>query len=236
MQRYPCTLLHNQHFCLFFRCLAMWGMRDNMQGMSISSSSSVSKSSKSGGCCNRFLSLFGLGKRKKTDDFVVFDDTASLESSLLWSKDGAQPTSDDYLEFVPEHERGLANFTSNVSLPQPPEDRVDYWVRLFVKCIMRQTPLSFISIGRILARYYTSSQHVRWYIDPVYQATNESTHICTKRGGFYPGIFFPKLAATIDRFYNKFESVFYLKPFSDKGVYLEWYVMYILPYLSFSTW
>ena len=39
------------------------------------------------------------------------------------------------------------------------------------------------------------------------------------RGGFYPAIFFPKLAATVDRFYNKFESVFYLKPFSDKGVY-----------------
>ena len=39
------------------------------------------------------------------------------------------------------------------------------------------------------------------------------------RGGFYPKIFFPKLAATVDRFYKKFESVFYLKPFSDKGVY-----------------
>ena len=75
---------------------------------------------------NKFLSWFGLAKRKKTDDFVVFDDNASMESSLLWSKNGAQPTSDDYLEFVPEHERGLADFTSNVALPTPPEDRVDY--------------------------------------------------------------------------------------------------------------
>lgn len=39
------------------------------------------------------------------------------------------------------------------------------------------------------------------------------------RGGYYPGVFFPKLAATVDRFFNKFESVFYLKPISDKGVY-----------------
>ncbi len=39
------------------------------------------------------------------------------------------------------------------------------------------------------------------------------------RDGYYPGVFFPKLAATVDRFYNKFESAFYLKPISDKGVY-----------------
>ena len=39
------------------------------------------------------------------------------------------------------------------------------------------------------------------------------------RGGFYPAVFFPKLAATVDRFYKKFESAFYLKPFSDKGLY-----------------
>ena len=36
------------------------------------------------------------------------------------------------------------------------------------------------------------------------------------RSGFYPAIFFPKLAQTVDRFYNKFESVFYIKPFADK--------------------
>ena len=46
------------------------------------------------------------------------------------------------------------------------------------------------------------------------------------RGGFYPAVFFPKLAATVDRFYNKFESVFYLKPFSDKGVYGWLYRVY----------
>jgi Domain of unknown function (DUF1995). len=39
------------------------------------------------------------------------------------------------------------------------------------------------------------------------------------RDGYYPAVFFPKLAATVDRFYKKFESVFYLKPLSDKGVY-----------------
>ena len=65
-------------------------------------------------------------KRKKTDDFVMFDDNASMESSLLWSKNGAQATSDDYLEFVPEHERGLASFTSNVALPVPQPDKYDY--------------------------------------------------------------------------------------------------------------
>ena len=46
------------------------------------------------------------------------------------------------------------------------------------------------------------------------------------RDGYYPGIFFPKLAATVDRFYKKFESVFYLKPISDKGVYGWLYRVY----------
>ncbi|KAL7526371.1 hypothetical protein ACHAXR_001455 [Thalassiosira sp. AJA248-18] len=94
------------------RSMVMWGMKDTM--------------SAGGSRMDWFLSLFGLAKRKKTDDFVVFDDNASLESSLLWSKDGAQPTSEDYLEFVPEHERGLEDFSSKVSMPTPPEDRVDY--------------------------------------------------------------------------------------------------------------
>ena len=90
-------------------------------------------SKESGSCCawhvsvrKWFVSWCGCEKKKKTDDLVVFDDNASLESALLWSKDGGQPTSDDYLEFVPEHERGLSNFGSKVSLPVPPEDRVDY--------------------------------------------------------------------------------------------------------------
>lgn len=103
----------------------MWGMKDTLPDGGSSRTSRSSTSSRSG-CCDKVLSLCGLGKRKKTDDFVVFDDNASMESSLLWSKDGAQPTSDDYLEFVPEHERGLANFTASVGLPRPPEDRVDY--------------------------------------------------------------------------------------------------------------
>jgi hypothetical protein len=46
------------------------------------------------------------------------------------------------------------------------------------------------------------------------------------RQGYYPGVFFPKLAATVDRFYKKFESVFYLKPISDKGVYGWLYRVY----------
>ena len=39
------------------------------------------------------------------------------------------------------------------------------------------------------------------------------------RDGYYPAFFFPQLAATVDRFYRKFESIFYLKPIADKGVY-----------------
>jgi len=50
------------------------------------------------------------------------------------------------------------------------------------------------------------------------------------KGGFYPAIFFPKLAATVDRFYKKFETVFYLKPFSDKGVYGWLYREYPQPW------
>ncbi len=65
-------------------------------------------------------------KRKKTDDFVVFDDDSSLESALLWSKNGTQPTPDDYLEFMPEHEKGLSNFAQSARLPKPPVDRFDY--------------------------------------------------------------------------------------------------------------
>ena len=50
------------------------------------------------------------------------------------------------------------------------------------------------------------------------------------RGGFYPAVFFPKLATTVDRFYNKFDSVFYVKPFSDKGVYGWLYRVYPEPW------
>jgi hypothetical protein len=50
------------------------------------------------------------------------------------------------------------------------------------------------------------------------------------RGGFYPAVFFPKLARTVDRFYTKFESVFYVKPFSDKGVYGWLYRVYPEPW------
>jgi len=73
-----------------------------------------------------FMSWLGFSKKKRSEDFVMFDDNASMESALLWSKDGGQPSADDYLEFVPEHERGLANYTSNVALPLPPPDKTDY--------------------------------------------------------------------------------------------------------------
>mmetsp|Transcript_7639 Transcript_7639/g.12595 ORF Transcript_7639/g.12595 Transcript_7639/m.12595 type:complete len:381 (-) Transcript_7639:90-1232(-) len=50
------------------------------------------------------------------------------------------------------------------------------------------------------------------------------------RGGFYPAVFFPKLAATVDRFWKKFDPAFYLKPFSDKGVYGWLYRVYPEPW------
>ena len=46
------------------------------------------------------------------------------------------------------------------------------------------------------------------------------------RGGYYPAVFFPKLARTVDRFWKKFEPVFYLKPISDKGVFGWLYRVY----------
>lgn len=105
-----------------YRGYAMWKMKDTMSDGRVAPLSRSGSDSK----CSWCPSWLGFSKRKKTDDFVMFDDNASMESSLLWSKNGSQPTSDDYLEFVPEHERGLENFHSKVSLPTPPEDRVDY--------------------------------------------------------------------------------------------------------------
>jgi len=107
-----------------YRFRVMWEMKDTMRGTSARVSPNSASSNDS--AWNRFLGLFGLSKRKKTDDMVLFDDNASMESSLLWSKDGAQPSSDDYLEFVPEHERGLAEYASNIALPVPPEEKDDY--------------------------------------------------------------------------------------------------------------
>jgi len=63
-------------------------------------------------------------------------------------------------------------------------------------------------------------------VEKIYdQSPDSTTHIIVNgaldkvRDGYYPGVFFPKLKKTSDRFYTKFESVFYLKPISDKGVY-----------------
>ena len=74
---------------------------------------------------NWLLAWLGIVKKKRTDDLVLFDDNSSLDSALLWSHDG-DPRPDDYLVFVPEHERRLTDFTSTISLPMPPEDRMDY--------------------------------------------------------------------------------------------------------------
>ena len=46
------------------------------------------------------------------------------------------------------------------------------------------------------------------------------------RDGYYPSLFFPQLAATVNRFYKKFEPILYLKPISDKGVYGWLYRVY----------
>jgi len=50
------------------------------------------------------------------------------------------------------------------------------------------------------------------------------------RDGYYPAFFFPNLAKTVDRFYRKFETVFYLKPITDKGLYGWLYRVYPEPW------
>ena len=50
------------------------------------------------------------------------------------------------------------------------------------------------------------------------------------RDGYYPAIFFPALAATVNRFYKNFESIFYLRPLSDKGCYGWVYRVYPEPW------
>lgn len=37
------------------------------------------------------------------------------------------------------------------------------------------------------------------------------------RSGYYPAIFFPRLAQCVDRFYSRFEAVYYLRPLSGRG-------------------
>ncbi len=50
------------------------------------------------------------------------------------------------------------------------------------------------------------------------------------RGGYYNKFIFPKLAGSVERFFTKFESVFYLKPISDKGAYGWLYRVYPEPW------
>jgi hypothetical protein len=72
--------------------------------------------------------------------------------------------------------------------------------------------------------------------EKIYEAEPSSTMIIVNgaldkvRDGYYPSVFFPKLASTVDRFYKKFESTFYLKPISDKGVYGWMYRVYPEPW------
>jgi len=72
--------------------------------------------------------------------------------------------------------------------------------------------------------------------EKIYNAAPDSTMVIVNgaldkvRNFYYPAIFFPKLAATVERFYQKFESVFYLKPISDKGVYGWLYRVYPEPW------
>ena len=62
------------------------------------------------------LARLGLSRRKRTDDFVAFDDVNSLEHPLMWSLEGARP----------EAGRSLSEqYMVNVTLPKPAED-VDY--------------------------------------------------------------------------------------------------------------
>ena len=62
------------------------------------------------------------------DDFVAFSDASdSLESSLLWSTEVGRPAAEDYLEFIPEHERRLAGDYTSVKLSVPPRvENADY--------------------------------------------------------------------------------------------------------------
>lgn len=72
--------------------------------------------------------------------------------------------------------------------------------------------------------------------EKIYNAAPDSTMVIVNgaldkvRNYYYPSIFFPKLAATVERFYKKFDSVFYLKPISDKGVYGWLYRVYPEPW------
>lgn len=83
-----------------------------------------------GRCCPSpfawLLAWCGLERRKRVDDFVVFDDDAALERSLLWSQEGGHPPAEEYLKFVPGHERDLTEHAANLVLPKPAEDRYDY--------------------------------------------------------------------------------------------------------------
>ena len=103
------------------------GNRSIGSGGSVGSQSHRSSSgSKKSSSNNWFLSLFGLTKRKKVDDMIMFHDNPSMEAPLLWSTNQrTEPSVDDYLNFIPQHERSIANY-SHVELPLPPVDRTDY--------------------------------------------------------------------------------------------------------------
>ena len=100
------------------------GNRSVGSGGSVGSQSRRSSGNKKSN--NWFLSLFGIAKRKKVDDMIMFHDNTSMEAPLLWSSNQrTEPSADDYLNFIPQHERSIANY-SHVELPLPPVDRTDY--------------------------------------------------------------------------------------------------------------
>jgi hypothetical protein len=100
------------------------GNRSVGSGGSVGSQSRRSSGNKKSN--NWFLSLFGIAKRKKVDDMIMFHDDTSMEAPLLWSSNQrTEPSADDYLNFIPQHERSIANY-SHVELPLPPVDRTDY--------------------------------------------------------------------------------------------------------------
>lgn len=102
-----------------------FGNRSIGSGGSVGSQSHRSSGSKKK-ANNWFLSLFGRTKRKKVDDMIMFHDNTSIEAPLLWSSDQrTEPSADDYLNFIPQHEKRIANY-SHVELPLPPADRTDY--------------------------------------------------------------------------------------------------------------
>lgn len=103
------------------RAIFMWNLRPSPPR----GSPARRRTERASRCRCPFWPFFG-GSRAKADDFVSLDEAAggSLGSPLLWSETGAPPGAEDFLDFVPEHERGLAEYPSGTDLLRP--DTIDY--------------------------------------------------------------------------------------------------------------